>query len=519
MEGCSKKGVIQILIYAAQAQPQKTAIVYKDLHISYQDMLSQIDHWTNALIRYGVQRGTHVAIISRNCPEYLELEFALYQMGAVAVKINWRMTAPEIAYILRQNHVATAFVGPGVMATLQLLREVAPAVDFIPFVSIDDASPFAETLSSTPWGFSGAEIDDQEVAFIVHTSGTTGKPKFLSFTHGDLRKKIAIGLEALPFTDKTKFIMVEQFFHIACMRAYMTLSAGGTLVLLPSSFEPDQYLATIQREQVTDSGMVPAVLKQVLENPGLDQYDLGSLKTINYSTCAMPYPLVRKAMYGLKWDLYQVYGMTEMLGLVTVLTPEDHRQGKMASVGRPVKGYEVKICGEDDACCQAGSPGEICIRGPVMMREYIGQEAMSRSVLKGGWYHSGDIGYLDGEGYLYVQGRKDDLIISGGENIYPQEIIDVLMELQEDIAEVAIYGLPDPLWGEKVWASVVLQEGSTLTEKDLRDYCKKHLANYKVPKGFEFVKSLPRNTAGKVLTKLAAKEADQRLQRRAPLEK
>lgn len=495
-------GFVQIIKNSAKRFPDKLALVYDGQHETYSQFLCHVNNLSCMLREKGIRAGDRVAIISENCIEYLEAEFAIYQIGAIAVKINWRMTTDEISYILKCNDVIFAFLGDRLKAEPEALQTANPNVAFL---LMSGNAVFEHLRKDGAGTYTGTEINSASTAVIVHTSGTTGRPKFVHYTHADLMNKVQIGIENLPFTPKTRFLMIEQLFHIASMRAYMTLAGGGTLVLI-RNFKPEEYLHTMERENVNSLGMVPSTLKMLMDTPQLEAYDLGAIEYVNYSTSSMPYPLIKEAIKRFECGFYQIYGMTEMLGFVTMLTPEDHLNGHIGTVGRPIGGYELRIEKCDGTVCSANETGEILIHGPVMMHGYLNNPELTQQVLTDGWYHTKDLGFLDEDGYLHVCGRKDDLIISGGENIYPQEILNVLYELRDDIREAAVYGVSDPIWGQAVWASIVLHDGSALTPEQLREYCKQNLANYKVPKGFDFRPQLPRTATDKIDVKRLAQE-------------
>ena len=260
---------------------------------------------------------------------------------------------------------------------------------------------------------------------------------------------------------------------------------------------------TLVSERIESISVVPTVLKWILDETDRGNYDLSHLKTVNYSTCPIPKALLQRAIEKLDCSFYQSYGMTEMGSTVTALLPEDHlRDGGrcLSSVGRPIPGASVRILAPDGRDCNAGEEGEIYVRGPGRMLEYLDAPELTRAAFRDGWYRTKDMGMLDGQGYLYLRGRADDLIISGGENIYPGEITNVIMQLCDDIAEVAVYGVPDETWGEHVKASVVLMPGSRLTADELRAYCRAHMPTFRAPKEVEIVHELPKGATGKVLT-------------------
>lgn len=502
-------GFGQLLDAPMKNRPEHLAVISDGVRLTYAQLGEKVGRLAAALERDGVKAGDPVAVISRNCAEYLIIELALFRLGAVSVKINWRFSPEEIRYLIDLNGVRLVFVRYERWEWALRVRQIYEGKG-IRFIALNPErggpSPFERYLDQAPpaSAFTPRQIAPEAPLFRIHTSGTTGKPKCVVHTHGDFMRELCCCVEAMRFTQDSVYQMVSQLFHIACIGAYIHLALGGTVVLL-SRFEIKEYLTSIEREKVTGIGVLPVVLKRLLDFPELDQYDLSSLNRINYSTCPMPPALLERAIgrLGNTCAFYQSYGMTEMSSIVTVLNAEDHFSdggAHLGSVGRPIPGVSIRIEREDGTEAAPGECGEILLKGPGQMQGYYhAAPGQNEAALKNGWYHSKDMGYLDRQGYLYICGRKDDMIISGGENIYPKEVVDVLMRLMSDIAEAAVYGVPDQTWGEQVCASVVLLPGSRLTEKDLAAFCRANMPHYKVPKRFEIVDELPKNATGKVL--------------------
>lgn len=500
-----RTGLGQIIDYAVAHYPDRTAVVSEDRRLTYREFEEQVSRFALVLQRDGVKPGDPVAIVSRNCAEYLVAEFAILRLGAVVVKINWRFAPDELQYLLEFNHVHHAIVRYERRDWgLQVYERTRDHIKFY-LLNPDESggSPFWAQIQDAPTEkLIPRETEDDAPALRIHTSGTTGRPKCVLHTHGAMLRQLRNCLSVLAFAPGVVFQMTSQLFHIACVGAYMTLAVGGTLVLM-SRFEPEEYLDSFDREEVDGISVIPVILKRLLERPDLNEHNLSHLKFLNYSTCPMSKALLEEAMGKLCCDFYQSYGMTEMASIVTVLRPEDHFSDggrHLSSVGRPIPGVEVRIEGPDGLPCSPGEPGEIVVRGPGQMHGYITDDkALNDDVLKGGWYHTRDVGWLDEDGFLYVRGRRDDMIISGGENIYPMEVVNVIMQLTEDVAEAAVYGVPDEVWGEHVKASVVLLPGSRLTVDELKAYCLANMPHYKAPKEIEFLPELPKNSTGKVL--------------------
>lgn len=496
-------GFGQIIDDAVREYPDRIAAVCGSKRVTYREFGQRVARLAGALQKEGVKAGDRVAVISRNCVEFLEIEFAVLKLGAVVVKINWRFSPEEIQYVFDLNDVRYAFIrNESPNWGHRIYEKNKKKVTFYVLnEGPDGTSPFDRMLKDSNAEFVQKPIPSEATAFHAHTSGTTGRPKCVVYTHGGMLNELESCLQALQFTKDTSYQMVAQLFHTASIAAYMCLAAGGKIVLMPK-FEPREYLKSIEREHVTNIGVLPVVLKRLLDDPEFDRYDLSSLRVVNYSTCPMPPVLLEQAMTKMHCRFFQSYGMTEMSSVVTVLGPEDHFSdggSHAGSVGQPIPGCRVKIVRGDRTECAADEKGEILVQGPGRMKEYFGNPKLTTEALAGGWYHTKDIGFIDKTGYLHVSGRKDDLIISGGENIYPNEIVNVMTRLADDIAEVAVYGVPDPLWGQHVKASVVLAPGSSLTPDKLRDYCRANMPHYKVPKEIEILDLLPRNATGKIL--------------------
>lgn len=485
----------------AARRPECEALIFEGWRISYGELGALVNRMTHFLDTEGVGRGSRVAIISRNCPEWLIVEFALYKLGAVVVKINWRLMPAEVAEMLVRNDVKLAFYKSENEVWGNKLTEACPEIRFVDLEPVDGHSMLYTLLEGQPDAPVEVRVGRESVACHLHTSGTTGSPKFVVYTHGSMLDEIHSMLGAYPYPEGQRYQYIAQLFHSAAIGAHLSLATGGTMVV-KSQFALEDYMKTLVEEQIEAISVVPTVLKWILDETDKKQYDLSNLNTVNYSTCPIPPILLSRAMDKLNCSFYQSYGMTEMGSTVTVLMPEDHLdQGgaRLNSVGRPLAGAQVKIMGPDGEECPVGTTGEIYVKGPGRMLGYLDSPEATEACMVDGWYRTGDMGWLDEQGYLFLDGRADDLIISGGENIYPREIINVIMRLCDDVAEVAVYGVPDETWGEHVKASVVLMPGSSLTPEKLKSYCREHMPGFRVPKEIEILLELPKSATGKVL--------------------
>ncbi len=498
---CSSFG--ELIDDAVSRCPEREAVIYGDRRISYGELGSLINRTAHYLRRLGVGRGSRVAIISRNCPEWIIAEFAVYRLGAVAVKINWRLTPPEQEEMLRRNGASVLFLKAEKPEWGERLEKLCgDDMRVIRLEPVEGRPALDELVKDEPDTPITVQVTRDDAACRLHTSGTTGKPKCVVYTHGGMLGEIVSMLQVYPYPDGQRYQFIAQLFHSAAIGAHLSLATGGTMVL-KDHFELDDYMRTLVSERIESISVVPTVLKWIIDETDRGDYDLSHLKTVNYSTCPIPKALLQRAMEKLSCRFYQSYGMTEMGSTVTALLPEDHmRDGGryLSSVGRPIPGAEVRILAPDGSECPAGTAGEIYVRGPGRMLEYLDAPELTQAALGSGWYRTKDMGLLDGQGYLFLCGRADDLIISGGENIYPGEITNVIMQLCDDVAEAAVYGVPDETWGEHVKASVVLMSGSRLTSEQLRLYCRAHMPTFRAPKEIEIVSELPKSATGKVLT-------------------
>lgn len=505
-----KIGFIQILDRSADVFPQHTAIICGSDSRTYAQLKERSCRLANALRKRGIRKGSMVAIISPNCIEYEEIEFACARIGAVIVKINWRLSPEEMKYLIEYNDVSFMFCcftqkdwKNALLASLDPMPEMIEISDSVGKQENRYEQMIEEADSSVPQ----TDMEADHILMHIHTSGTTGRPKCVMYTHSAMLREIESAAANMQFEHGDVYQMMSQLFHSACVGCYLTLATGGTAVIFPK-FDSVQYMRSVEQHHVTRLSAIPTVLKALLSHPDFGRFDLSSIRFIHYSTCPMPPALIREAMERIRGcQFIQSYGMTEMCAIVTTLLGNDHTsdQGRhLYTIGRPLSGYEIAIEREDGIPALPGECGEILIKGPSMMKGYYKDPEATKQALRGGWYHTGDMGLLDGDGYLVLRGRNGDMMISGGENIYPKEIEDVLMQLTGQIAEAAVFAVPDDYWGERPAACVRPVPGAQPKEQQLIAYCRERLAHYKVPKRIYVVEHLPRTPSGKVKKHLLA---------------
>lgn len=485
---------INIFKHANEAYPERKAIILEEESRTYGELYENARRIAGYIHSLGIGKGDRIAVISRNSVDYIETVLGCIMAGAVAVKLNWRLAPPELHYLLVFNQVKLIFFRS---QDAQIRREVQELVSTLcPSVDMELLGELAaEAVPLETF----EECGENEVLMHLHTSGTTGVPKTVRYVKGRFLQELSDCVEALGFPEGEVFQQMSQLFHSACMGTYSCLASGGTVVLF-RKFDPETYLASVERNKVTRMSAIPTVLVALLNHPHLEQYDLSSIRIINYSTCPMPPELIRRAIAKFHCGFQQSYGMTEMGSIVTILMPEDHLRDQMKylnSVGKPIGSHQVRVADEQGADCPPGVIGEVLAKGPGMMLDYYRMPEETGHALADGWYHTKDMGYLDEAGYLYICGRKHDLIISGGENIFPLEVENVLKS-HPGIEDVAVLGMPDPYWGEAVYACVTLKNGQQLTEEQIRSFCRGKIAGYKIPKQVHILTQMPLTATGKI---------------------
>lgn len=485
---------ISIFEKAMQEYPDKPALIVEEKMRTYREIYEHARKIAGYLQRAGIVQGAPVAIISRNDVDYVETVLGCVMAGAVVVKINWRLAVPELHYLLHFNQVKYIFFRS---QDVNIRKEMAAETrELCPAMNMDEMERILE--SEEPIEQFVPRGDDAEL-MRLHTSGTTGFPKVVRYGNAQFLEELEACVASLHFDTNTIFQIMSQMFHSASMGVYSCLASGGEIVLF-RKFDPESYLESVERNRVTRMSAIPTVLTALLNCPQLEQYDLGSISMISYSTCPMPPELIRRAFEKFHCEFQQSYGMTEMGSIVTMLTPEDHFRDDMRylnSVGTPISGHRIKILDDQGQECLPGVIGEVCVQGPGMMLDYYQMPDVTREAIVDGWYHTKDMGFLDEMGYLFIRGRKNDMIISGGENIFPQEIENVL-QMNPGIMESAVVGISDPYWGEAVHACVILKDGVSMSEQEIRDFCRGRIAGYKIPKKVHICQTFPRTATGKV---------------------
>jgi len=492
---------------SALHHPDRLALASGEYELTYKQADERINSLAHALTNLGILRGDRVAIIQHNGPHYIESLFAIFKIGACAVPINFRLHLTEFEFILNHSEPRAIIIGPEFCEAIRSIRDNIP-VEHIICVSrpLEGMLGYEDLISDSPSQEACVEVTPDELAWLFYTSGTTGKPKGAMLTHRNL-----LAMTMNVFADLVSLGLEASVLHAA------PLSHGSGLYALPSiakgaaniilrEFDPEQFCRTIEERQVTHiMFLVPTQLILLLQSPYLDRYDLSSLRYLIYGGSPMYVENLKQAVRRLGEILVQLYGQGESPMTISYLRKEEHvingteaQEQRLASAGLPRTDVELKIVDDAGKKLPFGKIGEIVVRGEVVMRVYWKNEEATAETLRNGWLHTGDLGYMDERGYLFIADRKKDFILSGGANIYPREVEEVIL-CHPAVSEVAVIGVPDPLWGESVKAVVVLKENIKAIESEIIAFCKAHVASYKKPKSVEFVETLPKSAYGKIL--------------------
>lgn len=497
--------------------PNVEALVFESRRLTHRQLHERSLRLASALHQCGLPRQERVAVLATNCIEVFEIYFAAYVVGYIAAPVNFRLAPPEIRYILADASPKVLFFEVQYADTVNALREHLPGIEH--FICISDPSglnvpawavEYEAFLSAGSSEGPPIRAVPEDYAHLLYTSGTTGKPKGVIHTHRAVCAWAATIAMITDLNGASRVLQTTPLFHIGgfCY-PYGAWLMGGTTVLM-RAFEPRQVLETIQREKVTYTFMVAAMVQAVLAVPDVRRFDLSSMRRIVSAAAPIPVPLLKEAI-SLLGPIFSIqYGATEIcngFNLPVHLvrpdgTPDDIR--RLGSVGHVAPGIGVRIVDEQGNDCCANATGEVLFKTEGMMSAYWNNHVATIEAIRDGWYHSGDLGFLDEEGFLFLVDRKKDMIISGGENIYSREVEEAIHQ-HPQVAESAVIGIPDPKWGEAVKAFVVRRSGGKVSDIELMQHCRTLIAGYKCPRELEFVPELPRTASGKV-NKVALRE-------------
>jgi acyl-CoA synthetase (AMP-forming)/AMP-acid ligase II len=471
---------------------------------SFADLDAESSRIANTLIAEGVPPDRRVAYLAKNDASFLTFTFGCCKAGAVLAPINFRLAPAEIAFILQDCGAPLFIVGVDFAEIAE--RAVATLAQKPRMIALDFERPGFERYSD--W-IAGADARDpmREVApdddlIQLYTSGTTGHPKGVRLTHANYLATFRLSSTSggLDFDVGDAVLGAMPFFHVAGVNIALIAAASGARTVVVRDVLPDAILDMIARERINHAFLAPAIILMLLNSPGIADADLGSMKTLSYGASTISEDVLARARARFKCDFVQFYGMTETTGVGTYLPRHAHdpAKGKLRSCGVPWPGVDLKIVAADGAEVARGEIGEIVITAPMVMKGYWNQPDVTREALRDGGMHTGDVAYMDEDGYVFIYDRLKDLIVTGGENVYPAEVENALFG-HPDLADVAVIGVPDANWGEAVKAVAVAKPGAPKDAGSVIAWARARIANFKVPKSVDFVEAIPRNLTGKVL--------------------
>jgi long-chain acyl-CoA synthetase len=500
--------IAQTVRRAALLRPDRPAMVDGDVRYDWRQFEARIAGIAGGLRALGLAPGDRVAMLGHNTHRYVEFLFATLWAGGIAVPVNTRWAGPEVRHALDDSGARILVADPDHAEAAEARREEGAALEHL--ILAADAGERRDGWHHWEDLAAGAPVDDalrgyDDVACLFYTGGTTGRSKGVMLSHANLVTNSMTAMLNMGIREDTVHLHTSPMFHVAGgARAFSVTLAGGTHVMNPR-FDVETFLATIERERVTITIIVPTMLARLVEYDGLERFDLSSLRLLSYGASPMPEALLRRAKERLPGIRFlQSYGMTELSPVATVLPPEYHvfegpDAGYTASAGQPVYNADLMILGDDERSVPTGGIGEVCVRGPMVMKGYWNLPELTADTLRGGWMHTGDAGYLDERGFLFIVDRVKDMIVSGGENVYSAEVEDAIY-LHPDVAECAVVGVPSERWGEAVHAVVVPRAGTRPTAESIIEHCRTRIAGYKCPRTVEFrEEELPKSGPGKIL--------------------
>ena len=491
-----------------QARADAPAFVFEGRTTSFADFNIHANQVANGLIAAGVGKGARVSYLGKNSDHYFEALFGAAKAGAVMAPVNWRLAAPEIVYIVNDCKAEVLFVGSEFAG---LARQIAPELASVrKIIAMEGGAPEWQSFEAWRNAQSKTEPDAgtdwDDVVIQLYTSGTTGRPKGAMIRHSGIlgmRRQRTEDMAAWnKWNDSDVSLVAMPIFHIGGSGWGITGIVNGAKGIVAREFDPHKVLDYIEQDGITKIFMVPAAMQIVVRHPRAREIDYSGIKYILYGASPIPLDLLRECMEVFGCGFVQMYGMTETTGTIVALPPEDHDPAgneRMRSAGKALPGVEIAILDEAGKPLPPRTVGEIATRSIANMAGYWNMdEATAKTIDAEGWLRTGDAGYMDEDGYIYIHDRVKDMIISGGENVYPAEVENAIFG-HPDVADVAVIGVPDEKWGEAVKACVVRKPGTDPTPEDIIGWARARIAGFKAPKSVDFIEALPRNPSGKIL--------------------
>ncbi len=488
--------------HQARVHGAQTAQIFDERYTSFADFDRHTSQVANGLLADGHRSQARIGFLGKNSDRYFELLFGACKARVVVVGINWRLAVPEIAYILNDAECETLFVGADYYGLVEQLLAACAGLRRV--IALDDGLP--DWPAFDVWRDRQNDTDPQLPAALeddvvqLYTSGTTGHPKGVQLTNANFRALFGVAEAAQwgLFDAGAVTLTCMPVFHVAGANMGIFALGQGATNLIMKEVDPNAILDFIPRYRVTYALFVPAVILILTQHPRIGAVDFSSLRKLFYGASPIAEELLKSAQEIFKCNFFGLYGLTETSGAGTCLLPPAHAENKLRSCGTAYPGIEIEIRGADGRAVPCGDVGEIVIRHGVVMKGYWKRPDATADAIRDGWFYTGDAGFFDEQGYLYIHDRVKDMIVSGGENVYPAEVENALFG-HAAVADVAVIGIPDERWGESVKAVVVLKPGATANADELIAFARTRIAGFKVPKSVDFVDALPRNPSGKIL--------------------
>jgi acyl-CoA synthetase (AMP-forming)/AMP-acid ligase II len=491
----------QTLTERAKISGDREAIVdvATGARFTYRELNSRTNQLANTLLTSGIAPGERVACLMSNQPHFLEAYFACAKAGFVFVALNWRLSVPELSYQLLDSGATAVIYGADQAALVHPLQEQFPGVRWL----LADTGEFADTVSRASTAEPPIGATDGDPLYMMYTSGTTGRPKGAVMSHGANLAWLASMLATSDLRLGERTVIVAPLFHIAGLGLAMSAVYRGMTCVLCKAFDPGLMWDVIESERITGFFAVPAMLAIMYQHPKRAQVARPDLRWVLCGAAPVPVNLI-EAYLGMGIEVLQVYGLTETHGGICLISAE-HAQHKVGSTGQPYYGIDVRVVDKAGEPVPPGMPGEVITRGPHLISGYWNLPDATRESIRDGWFYTGDIAEVDEDGFIYIKDRSKDMIISGGENVYPAEVEDVLGS-HPGVREAGVIGQPSAKWGESVCAVIVRGDGwkgdDAVLADELRELAKTRLAKFKQPRVFEFIDALPRNPSGKILKRM-----------------
>lgn len=496
--------------------PDRDCVIEGGKRWTYAQTHERVNRLANGLSKLGAKKGDRIGMLQVNCHEFVEAYFAAAKLGAIFVPLNFRAKADELTYMILNAEAKVLFVGERYLEMVNGMLPHLTCVEHCVSLGEDagDKLQYENLVGSGTADELVTEIGDEDITILMFTAGTTGRPKGVPLRHNGFVTYVLENVEPPNPEIEERNLLTVPLYHVAGIQAMLAGIYGGRTLVMMKQFEVKEWLRSVEKERATRAMLVPTMLKWVIDDPDFKRYDLKSLQVITYGAAPMPFDVIKRAIKEMPWVRFiNAFGQTETASTITTLGPEDHvldgneeeiekKLKRLASsIGKPLSDVEIRIIDEEGHPVPPLQVGQILAKGQRIMTGYWkDDEKTAKAITQDGWLRTGDMGWIDEEGYVYLAGREDDMIIRGGENISPEEVENVLRS-HPKIDEAAVIGVPDPEWGQEPRAIVVLKKGKQASEEEIMEFCRSRLSSFKKPRSVDFVDSLPRNALGKVLKK------------------